>query len=467
MTNSPNEAPSSSNSIESATVSDAAKDAAFWKPFLTSFKFAFIAILILVLLIPLSLVGGLVHERQQRNEEVKSEIAGNWGNKQYVLGPMFLLPYSENGAQKFVVFLPDELNIAGNLKPEARYRGIYKTTVYTSQLDIKGQLVLPSEAQIKSLTGKQASLDWNNAQIALGVADTKGIRSAVNMTLGGKTISFEPSSGFKGLRARLGKVTPGKNAFHLTMGLNGNQDIQFAPLGKSTQVSLASNWQNPSFIGGYLPTKRAIDAKGFNADWQASYFSRNIPQSFVLSSITDLRADYDKNLGTDFLLGYSGAGTDLFGVSLITPVDFYQQVERATKYGILFLTLTFLVYFLFEVIAKTKLHAFHYSLIGFALCLFYVLLLALSEVMSFCLAYGLASIGIIGLITFYSAGFVMNKKQLLIIPAVLTMLYVYLYVLLQLEDLSLLLGAIGLFIALGVLMGVTRKINWFNPKEVP
>ena len=248
----------------------------------------------------------------------------------------------------------------------------------------------------------------------------------------------------------------------LKLNLNGSEDIRFFPLAEQTQVAMTSDWASPSFGGAFLPVARTVQKTGFSANWQVSHFARSFPQIGRLKSLSLLSESYHQSLEQ---LGEQTASPGniretAFGVSLLDTVDFYRQVERVVKYGILFLMTTFLTFFIFEVVLSVYVHMFQYILVGLALCLFYLLLLAFSELIGFTPAYIIASVAIISLITYYCSGFVLNKKYLAIVPFVLGVLYAYLYVLLQLEDFSLLFGSIGLFVILAVLMVVTRKIRW-------
>lgn len=228
--------------------------------------------------------------------------------------------------------------------------------------------------------------------------------------------------------------------------------MAFLPLGRQTSVNLTSKWGDPSFIGSYLPKSHQITDAHFDANWEVSYFARNYPQAWH---------EDQSNRNTNQL------EQSRFGVSLITPVDFYQQTERSTKYGILFLALTFLVFFLFETLSKSRIHIVQYVLVGLALCLFYLLLLSLSELYGFFPAYLMASVPTVLLISLYTYAISTERKLFLsgLMGFMLVALYTYLYALLQLEDYALLFGTIGLFIVLAAFMYITRNIDWYAPKN--
>lgn len=471
-----------------------------------TFKFLFIGILIVLMQIPLSMVQGVIGERQARNESVKSEISASWGGAQWLLGPIVVVPYKGtifNGQGKpqpttqYAFFMPHHYQVQAKVTPETRYRGIYKTTVYTSALHLNGKFDAIGTSQVQGLCKDLNPKDiyWDQAFLMLSVSDTKGIQTDPKLTVEGQALRFEPSYVYQGMQAKLNPASLAKGAsFDIDFQLSGSQSLAFSPLGKDTQVKMASSWTSPSFVGSYLPSQRALSPEGFDATWLVTHYTRNYPQqwvgnrievpSFASLSLTALlpsqvgemsRMDYTQASGVGTMQPASipvmpldeGAmwrklGNSAFGTSLVTPVDFYQQAQRAAKYSALFLCLTFLTFFLFEVIVNQKIHIFQYTVVGFALALFYLILLAFTEIWGFLPAYVIGTAATTGLISFYTSGFITDKKQLWIMPTVLLALYSYLYVLLRLEDYSLLFGTVGLVMALGIVMRITRKIDWFN-----
>jgi len=238
-------------------------------------------------------------------------------------------------------------------------------------------------------------------------------------------------------------------AFAFNLGLSGSQRLQFIPTGKQTTVVLRSKWPSPSFSGAFLPQARRVDKEGFEARWQVSWFGRGYPQQWTTPP------ESEKRTAMKAVLEGSAFGVDLF-----LPVDAYQKTERSTKYGVLFLLLTFLTFFLYEVFSGLSLHPMQYLLVGSALCLFYLLLLSISEHAPFGISYLVASAATVLLIGGYSAAVLRGRLRALLMTLVLGVLYVYLYVLLQLEDYALLLGAAGLFVILALVMYLTRRIDW-------
>jgi len=230
--------------------------------------------------------------------------------------------------------------------------------------------------------------------------------------------------------------------FRIRLDLNGSAGLLFSPVGKETIAELKSDWTNPSFMGDFLPEERSVDGAGFSAKWKVLHLNRNFPQAWT---------------GSQNLVGQT-----LFGVNLLLAVDEYQKTMRTAKYAIMFIALTFLTFFMIELLSRHTIHPIQYLLIGFALLVFYTLLLSISEYLIFAQAYWIASIAIIAMITLYARSVLANNLQTLVISGVLMLLYGYLFIILQLQDYALLMGSIGLFAVLAIVMYLTRKIDWFG-----
>lgn len=433
----------------------------------TSFKLLAIGGLIVILLIPLAMVGGLIDERERRQARVVEEIAGVWGRSQTLGGPVLTVPYrqhsrDEKGKELTWIsqarFLPDSLRIEGRAFPERRSRGIFEAVVYRADLRWRGRFLRPSFAEWRVAP---EDILWEDAYLAVGVPDLRGIRSGVGLDWEGKILQFEPGGSEpglwdSGLRVPVPDLAAGKAGdsygFAFGLGLNGSQKLQFLPLGKQTTVALRSAWPSPSFSGAFLPESRKVDGLGFAARWNVSWFARSYPQQW--------RKEEAESLAPQAALASSA-----FGVDLVLPVDAYQKTERSVKYGVLFLLLTFLTFFLYEVFSAVPLHPVQYLLVGSALCLFYLLLLSISEHVPFGLSYLVAAAATVLLIGGYSVAVLRGRLRALLMTVVLGVLYGYLYVLLQLEDYALLLGAVGLFVILAIVMFLTRRIDWGSPRR--
>lgn len=447
-------------------------------------KLIAIAILTLLLLIPAALINSIVSEREHTGENAVREISAKWGQEQYITGPFISVPYKDDsGKIDYLYFLPDKLNITGDLTPEVRHRGIYKAVLYNTKLTIKGSFSKPVADFVGIAPDKVL---WNGAAINMGISDLKGIKKTVVITFGGKNYSPDPataeqvlpngtvpeaaSSNSRDVKSIGGSfssydyeakpgiasndivssgISAGVNVmgadsfnFELKADINGSSALFFTPLGKENTVELNSTWGDPSFDGAFLPDTHNITANGFNAKWNVLHLNRNYPQKWVGSKYTVS----DSN----------------FGVKLIFPVDHYDKAHRSGKYAIMFIALTFLVFFLTEILSKTPIHIIQYFLTGLALCVFYLLLISLSEQLGFNTAYLIAAISVIAQITLYSYSFIKKKRSATIVFFTLAMLYGFLYTTLQIEEFSLLLGSIGLFVVLALTMYLSRKIDWSN-----
>jgi inner membrane protein len=235
--------------------------------------------------------------------------------------------------------------------------------------------------------------------------------------------------------------------FRMTLGLKGSEGIRFAPVGRQNGVKLASAWPDPSFQGAFLPAERRVAADGFEASWEVSWYGRSYPQQST-----------DQGKGPGFTA--DAVEPSLFGVDFVAPVDAYRMVERATKYGVLFIALIFTAFFLFEVLSALRIHTIQYTLVGAAMCLFYLAVLSLSEFIRFACAYWAGALASALLIVLYSLKMLRSGKRTVIVAAALLVIYAYLYVVLQLQDYSLLLGTAGLFVVLGIVMYSTRNMDW-------
>jgi len=420
---------------------------------------AVIGVLILLLLIPLAMVGMLVEEREATRFAVEREVAEKWGSEQSLVGPILSVPYryrsqGPNGQILTHVghtrFLPLTLDIAGDVRPEIRYRGIYEVALYEVALRWTGEFERPDPGIWKI---PPEDVLWDEAVLVVGIPDLRGIKRAVVARWGDEALTFEPGPGAvvlcaSGIHARVPRLeggAPGERMpFSFELDLNGSRELLFSPLGKETRLSLSSTWPSPSFTGKFLPDSREVRPDGFTAEWNISYLTRPFPQEWKDNEVT-----------ADLLGQWMG------GVTLFQPVDSYTKTGRTTKYGVLFLFMTFAVYFLSEILGRLRIHPFQYLLVGFALCLFYLLLLSLSEHLGFGKAYLLASAGTVGLIAAYSGSVLGSFGRAAAIGAGLSGLYAYLYVLLQLEDYALLLGSLGLFALLAAAMALTRRVDWY------
>lgn len=416
--------------------------------------------LIILLLIPTLIINTLVGERQSRQKEAFTEISDKWAKVQTITGPVISIPYQDyfresNGAvhkiKKYIHILPEELNIKGKVVPEKRYRGIFETVVYTSDLEFTGYFsnLHPSFPSIQP-----KDILFNEAFLSIGITDLRGIENTVSIDFDSTKYSFnsgvETTDIFKsGINTKIpldnqDSLDPIRS-FSMKLKLRGSQYLYFIPVGKETNLSISSNWPTPSFDGAFLPDTREIQPNGFSANWKVLHLNRNYPQLWLNSAFS--------------------VDESAFGVMLYLPVDNYTKTDRSIKYAILFIALTFLIFFFLELLNNNSIHPLQYILIGFALCIFYVLLLSISEQLFFNLAYLIASIMTIGLITWYSSSILKDRKLAYLVGGNLVVLYGFIFVILQLEDYALLIGSLGLFLILAIVMYFSRKIDWKGIKE--
>lgn len=434
-----------------------------------TFKGFIIGALVLLLLIPQGMILSLIDERKDRSLETVEKINEKWSNPQTICGPILSIPYLKKKTETEVVetkdhkketrekiiyeshtlhITPEQLDIRTQLFPEEKYYGIYKTTLYKSDIHFSGNFRKLSEED----TAKY-NFQWEKAYLTVGLSDLKGVNNQVDFKLAGQSLDVEAGGSYYSHEKQLIMAIPNlkelyekeKISFNCMMNLKGSGSISFIPVGKNTQVEVKGAWNTPSFIGHFSPDSKVDD--GFTATWNILHFNRNIPEVWM--------DEYSYNTFQD----------SFFGVNLINSVDHYQQNTRSAKYAIMFIVLTFVVFFFVEALTKRKIHPLQYLLVGIALILFYSLLLSISEQINFIIAYLIASVATIGLITAYAHSIFKNKTQTGILAALLCGLYTFLFVILQLEDVALLIGSIGLFIILGIIMFVSRKINFYKQDE--
>jgi inner membrane protein len=411
-----------------------------------------VAGLIILLLIPLLMIQFLISERQVYREDAVREISKSWAGPQTVAGPLLTLVTSQEAhrikteqvshSKKKTFYLPDDLNISADVTPEKRYRGIYSAIIYKSDLVITGSF------NIQKIKAKLKDSDFSESYLSFSISDPKGIQQDLILKWNDAAQTVYPGlkdtnileNGFHSEVVINGDKSYGN--FQINLSLNGVDDLNFVPMGKNTEVNVSSSWSDPSFAGNFLPVKREINDKGFTASWNVNHFNREFPQEWD-------NQQYD-------------VFKDKFGVKFFIPADEYQQTMRSSKYGLLIIILTFVSFFLVEVFSGKAIHPIQYLLIGLALIIFYSMLLALSEYILFQYSYLIAGSLVIGLITLYTKSIYKNRNIALSIAAMLISFYGFVYVLLQLQDYSLLLGNIALFLILAAIMFFTRKVNWFE-----
>jgi inner membrane protein len=425
-----------------------------------------VAALAVVLMVPVNMIQSLVAERQTRANEAIAGIAEGWGKRQTVAGPYLVIPYErrwtvvrrETVDGKVRETRSDQMETSALRLPAAaldwqvdadiseKARGIYKARLYSARLAATGTIAIPARA---TLEDGRSTYKWSTPRLVLGVSDPLGIRAAPDVTIEGRRYAFAPGTNDAVLPAGLNAALTGLDlsaartlSISLTLELGGSEAFALAPLGADTTVAMRADWPHPSFQGRYLPARHEIDSSGFSARWKVSRFAA---------------------------AGDSGASCafpcsrlkDAIGVSFIEPVGVYQSLERASKYGFLFLGLTFAAFMLIELLRRLAIHPVQYTLVGLALAMFFLLLVALSEHIDFGAAYAIATAACVGIITVYLVRVLASAALGIAFGAALGGLYGLLYALLKAEDYSLLGGTILLFALLAGMMIGTRRVDWY------
>lgn len=424
------------------------------------FKVAAIILITLLLLIPTAMITSLVHEREQTQIEAIEEVSSKWANEQTISGPFISIPFykyvKDNSKsndtttkliriKEHVHILPENLKINGTLLPEKRERGIYEIVVYNSNIELSGSFILPD---FKSLDIPASELIMSQADLNLGISDLRGLEKLVTVKWNGKDYNFNSGLGNtdvveRGIFAQIpieGSDSSVLN-FSIQIELKGSQKIYFTPLGKTTDVEMSSLWNTPSFNGAFLPDDKEI-SDGFKAHWNVLHLNRDFPQAWVGSEYHIRNAD--------------------FGIDLLLPIDNYQKTYRSIKYAILFIAFTFIIFFFIEVMKKVFIHPIQYILVGIALVIFYTLLLSIGEHISFNKAFIISALSTILLISGYIKAILKSNQLVLLIAGILSILYGFIFIIIQIQDYALLIGSIGIFFILALVMYFSRKIDWYN-----
>ena len=421
-------------------------------------KPAVIALLALALVVPVNMIQGLIAERAARRDEAVAGIAHGWGARQTLSGPTLAVPYERtrfevaretvNGEPRVHAIERTETRVlrlpAGsvswelNAQVSEKARGIYTARLYTMTAMARGRLRVPQNFGLADPGGR---IKWGTPRLVLGLTDPGGIRSVSALVIGGREHDFVSASGDasrqpEGLHVPLPELDGSRAQtvpFTFSIEIAGSEAFALAPLGSDTGVTLRSSWPHPSFTGRFLPVQHDIAADGFSARWTVSRYAApgvSTPQALA--------------------------------VSFVEPASLYQKLARASKYGFLFIGLTFAAFLLFELLRRLAIHPIQYAFVGLALAIFFLLLTALSEYIPFAAAYAIAAAACVGLITAYLAHILRSPRAALAFGAALGALYALLYALLQAEDYSLLGGALLLFALLAGAMIATRRIDWYG-----
>lgn len=422
----------------------------------------FLGLVTLLLLIPLAMIDDLIGERSYRRDQVETEIAALWGGAQLVGGPVLTIPYivrrteiRSNGTavdhedRRMVYALPEMLAIKVSVKAERRYRGIYDVLVYGADLELTGKFILPNFGEWGI---EPKDVRWNEATLAVGISDMHGVRAAA-FGFDGRPLDLTPNLSktqifSTGLLARplekAAVAAGGAHSFTVALALNGSGALRLLPLGNETKIEMAADWPHPNFIGASLPAAREIGDDSFTAAWALSYLARPYPSSWRAEDVN-----------------FASLPDSSVGVELVLPGDSYQQTDRIVKYGIMVIGLTFATIFVVGLLRVARAHTAQYLLVGASICLFYLLVLSLSEHIRFIDAYVIASLVDIATVSIYVARTI-GRASGAAVAASLAIIHGWMFVLLQMEDYVLLCGSVGLFLALVLVMHATRNVDWFK-----
>lgn len=446
------------------------------------FKILIILGLTALIGVPLAMILNTIVERSQFRQEAVNSIANDSVREQTITGPILVIRYTDEydelitfeedgkkktdtvarSVQRAHLVFPNDLDVRSSIKTDRRYRGIHQVLVYGGKHAISGDFVLPTMNELPRAVPK-SRITLGQASVAIGIDDVRGIRNIPTIDWAGAKAEFQQGTGLSslasGLHAKLAAITlaqPARVRFSLALGLDGIERQHFVPVGKSNKVSVKSDWPHPQFSGDFLPSpsERTISEAGFEATWNISSLS-----TVAQKQLRDREAGAAVN--------GPGAGIDKFSIGFIEPVNVYSLAERAAKYGLLFVVLTFAAFFVFEILKRLPIHPVQYLLVGLALVLFFLLLVGLSEHIAFALAYFIASVACIVLIGFYLSYVLRDWRRGMGFGAALTLLYGALYGLLMSENNALVLGSVLLFVVLAAVMVATRKVDWYQIGRAP
>jgi inner membrane protein len=433
------------------------------------FKIALLVILVLLLLIPITMIRSLVNERSYRASNAEQSIMEAWGSEFVLYGPVIRIPIiereeirtrTERDGEKIETLVynktlwitPKDVDIQADFSAEKKRRGIFSVAVFSGDVSLTGSFTF--ERAKEDLKSNQELIS-QQAEIIVGLRSQKGIRKIIKADWNGSELFFKPGNrqfsidSNNGVNASSPFDTTGVNTFDIKFSVQGGKSLRALPIGEITRTRVRSDWLAPSFQGGYLPITYTLSENGFDAEWEISYLSRSIPLFWV----TGERGDYD---------GRMYFQQELYGVNFFKPLDHYALNERAVKYAILFLIIPFLTLFFLEIFSLKSIHPAQYLLSGLANIIFYLLLLSISEHLSFSIAYLIAAVAITVMMSLYARSLLDTWARSAYMGLVMALLYLILYLTLNAEDWALLIGSIVSFLICGVVMFLTRKLDWKN-----
>src|SRR5450759_1376245 len=430
--------------------------------------------LTLILLVPLSMIREVISARQQRQFEVEQTVAANSAGQQVLLGPILAISYVEKVVTKtlddgkretitvtdvdrLALFMPETLNIENVATVEAKYKGLYKALVFENKGSWRARFAVPANL---GLDIDPKMINAGRAYLAVGVSDVRGIIAQPRLRWGASPLSVMQGTRLasfpQGIHAEIGRLES-KDAqtyeVALDLAIIGTGTLSYAPIGDLMTVRLKSPWPHPNFIGRFLPREKSITDSGFSAQWEKTHFGTANNDLIRRGAAIEFPGAPRAAQPNQF---------DTFGTTFIEPVNIYLQAERAVKYGILFVALTFAGFFLLETLKQLRIHPLQYGLVGLALAVFFLLVISLSEHLAFAWAYLIAAAACISLLGYYLSHALKSRLRGMAFASMFTLLYGVLYGLLLSEDNALVLGSLLLFAALAAIMVLTRKVDWYD-----
>ena len=417
-------------------------------------KILLISSLALATLIPTFFVSGLISEREARQGVVQSEFTRNWGPPQELRSPLLVVPYQSapDRPRGYLKIAPDRLSVMANLTPQERKRGLFHATVYDAKVEMQGVFVLPTESRLRGLLSSRPL--WNESFIALSTTSLTGLRSEDHIKIDGVETPWQPCAEAVGLEWDCKGVSlvlasapvatgASKVSFQATVSLRGTGAFNVLYSGKELDATIRSPWKTPSFGGSTLPENATVTSQGFEGHWQTTAFGS--PPISIAGGIID---------------GALWKGGPTIGVDLIEATPLYRTISRVAKYGLLFVVLSFAIYLFFELLSRLQIHLVQYALLGLSLSLFSLLLLSLSEPIGYTAGYIVSAGLVLVQSSLYTATVARRVAPTLVFVAVQACLFAFIYVLLDLETYSLLIGALALFAVVSALMVLTQRVNW-------
>ena len=430
--------------------------------------------LTMMLLIPLSMIREVIGARQQRQYEVEQTVALSSAGHQVLLGPILAIPYLEKvitkifdekkhetititNVDKLALFMPETLNVENVASVEAKYKGIYKALVFENKGSWRARFAVPANL---GLDVDPKMIEAGHAYLAVGVSDVRGIIGQPRLSWGASPLAVVQGTRLasvpQGIHAEIGRLgSKDAQTYEAALDLSiiGTGTLSYAPIGNLMTLRLKSSWPHPNFIGRFLPREKSITDSGFSARWETTHFATANNELIRRGAAFEMPGVPHTAQLNQF---------DTFGTTFIEPVNIYLQAERAVKYGILFVALTFAGFFLLETLKHLRIHPLQYGLVGLALAVFFLLVISLSEHLAFGWAYLIAATACISLLGYYLAHALKSRLRGLVFAAMFTLLYGVLYGLLLSEDNALVMGSLLLFAALAATMVLTRKLDWYD-----